>query len=223
MVCVLRAHAQSLLPPHAGRLLLLLASVLRLYLFFLKGGDYEKTITERNEAHFVAVSALLPLLPAEPVLPLLGVTALPRTPAHRHAALRLSLLDPRSCSRLLALVLCVAFLEYDRLRDSNSGSIRARRFFISRLRLGSCRAAAMRPLLDSLERRTIDRLLQLVVLREQRSLFLAVRALRALHMVDPLGDDTELCLALPLLFLQLLDLQSHQPVRVRVFNVLRDI
>ena len=103
--------------------------------FFLGGGDYEKTMTERNEAHFVAVSALLPLLPAEPVLPLPGVTALPRTPAHRHAALRLSLLDPRSRSGLLALVLCVAFLEYDRLRDSNSGSICARRFFVSRLRL----------------------------------------------------------------------------------------
>ena len=72
-------------------------------------------------------------------------------------------------------------------------------------------------LLRRLEHDAVVRLLQLVVLREQRALLLAVRAL---DVVQALREHAHLLVELLLLLLQLLDLEPHEVVRAETLHVL---
>lgn len=73
--------------------------------------------------------------------------------------------------------------------------------------------------LDGLERLAIGLLLDFVVLGKHGTFFLAVGAL---DVIDTFGGDAETLLALLLFLLPLLDLESHEIVRVEVLDILSD-
>lgn len=183
----------------------------------------DKKISEHAKVNIECVltgletSLLFFSLPLYPLLLLATSLLLRPRLQHELLPLRLLLLDLRLSRRSLLLEL-VASLRQDLLLASVVDVHHPRQPF---LRLEVLLVSDLRVLdpgsLDGLERLAIGLLLDFVVLGEHGAFFLAVSTL---DVIDTFGGDAETLLALLLFLLPLLDLESHEIVRVEVLDIL---